>query len=150
MYVVNTLGKAVSVIDVDKDEIVKFLRFDSETGTLGYDAVAKRIYVTLRSTNEVAEIDLSTDRVIGRHPVDGCRFDHGIAVDSEHHRAFVLCSETHNLTVFTLDSHQAIAHFPIPAGADVVKFDAGIGRAYAACSSGAISIVQEDGPEHFP
>ena len=148
-YVANTLGKAVSVIDVDKDEIVKVLRFDSETGTPGYDAVANRIYVTLRSTNEVAEIDPSTDRVIGKYPVEGCGFDHGMAVDSEHHRAFLLCGQTHNLTVFSLDGHRAIAHFPIPAGADVVKFDAGNGRAYAACSSGAISIVQEDDPDHF-
>ena len=149
VYVVNTLGKAVSVIDVDKDEIVKVLRFDSETGTPGYDAIAKRIYVTLRSTNEVAEIDPLTDRVVGRYPVDGCRFDHGMAIDSEHHRAFLLCGQTHNLTVFSLDGHKAIAHFPIPAGADVVKFDSGNGRAYAACSSGAIAIVQEDDPEHF-
>jgi DNA-binding beta-propeller fold protein YncE len=149
VYVVNTLGKAVSVIDVDKDEIVKVLRFDSETGTPSYDAIAKRIYVTLRSTNEVAEIDPLTDRVVGRYPVEGCRFDHGMAVDSEHHRAFLLCGETHNLTVFSLDGHKAIAHFPIPAGADVVKFDAENGRVYAACSSGAISIVQEDDPDHF-
>jgi DNA-binding beta-propeller fold protein YncE len=149
VYVVNTLGKAVSVIDVDKDEIVKVLRFDSETGTPGYDAVSKKVYVTLRSTNEVAEIDPSTDRVIGQYPVNGCSFNHGMAVDSEHHRAFLLCGGTHNLTVFALDSHKAIAHFLIPAGADVVKFDAGNGRAYAACSSGAISIVQEDDPEHF-
>src|SRR5882757_4311288 len=149
VYVVNTLAKAVSIINVDKDEVIKVLRFESETGTPGYDAVAKRIYVTLRSTNEVAEIDPSTDRVIGRYPVDGCGFDHGMAVDSEHHRAFLLCSGTHNLTIFSLDSHKAIAHFPIPAGADVVKFDAGNGRAYAACSSGAIAIVQEDDSEHF-
>jgi DNA-binding beta-propeller fold protein YncE len=149
VYVVNTLGKAVSIIDVDKDDIVKVLRFDSETGTPGYDAVAKRIYVTLRSTNEVAEIDPATDRVIGRYPVEGCRFDHGMAIDSEHHRAFLLCGGTHNLTVFSLDEHKAIAHLPIPAGADVIKFDAGMGRAYAACSSGAISVVQEDDPEHF-
>ncbi len=149
VYVVNTLGKAVSIIDVDKDEIVKVLRFDSETGTPGYDAVAKKIYVTLRSTNEVAEIDPSTDHVIGRYPVEGCRFNHGMAVDSEHHRAFLLCGGTHNLTVFSLDGHKAVAHFPIPAGADVVKFDAGNRRVYAACSSGAISIVQEDDPEHF-
>jgi len=149
VYVVNTLGKAVSVIDVDKDEIVRVLRFDSETGTPGYDAVAKKIYVTLRSTNEVAEIDPATDKVLGRYPVEGCKFDHGMAVDSKTHRAFLLCGGTHNLTVFTLDSHKAIAQFPIPAGADVVKFDTGIGRAYAACSSGAISIVQEDDPEHF-
>jgi DNA-binding beta-propeller fold protein YncE len=149
VYVVNTLGKAISVIDVDKDEIVKILRFDSETGSPGYDAVAKKIYVTLRSTNEVAEIDPSTDRVIGQYPVEGCRYDHGMAVDSEHHRAFLLCGGTHNLTVFALDRRKAIAHFPIPAGADVVKFDARNGRAYAACSSGAIAIVHEDDPEHF-
>src|SRR4030088_1918294 len=149
IYVVNTLGKAVSVVDVNKDEIVKVLRFNSETGTPGYDAVAKKIYVTLRSTNEVAEIDPSTDRVIGQYPVEGCRFNHGMAIDSEHHRAFLLCGGTHNLTVFALDGHKALAHSPIPVGADVVKFDAGNGRAYAACSSGAISIVQEDDPEHF-
>jgi DNA-binding beta-propeller fold protein YncE len=149
VYVVNTLAKAVSVINVDKDEVIKVLRFDSETGTPGYDSIAKKIYVTLRSTNEVAEIDPLTDRVIGRYPVEGCGFDHGMAVDSEHHRAFLLCGQTHNLTVFSLDGHKAIAHFPIPAGADVVKFDTGNGRAYAACSSGAISIVQEDDPDHF-
>src|SRR5712672_4163681 len=142
-YVANTLGKAVSVVDVNKDEIVKVLRFNSETGTPGYDSVAKKIYVTLRSSNEVAEIDPSTDRVIGRYPVEGCSFDHGMAIDSEHHRAFLLCGTTHNLTVFALDNHKAIAHFPIPTGADVVKFDPGNGRVYAACSSGAISSVQE-------
>jgi hypothetical protein len=49
-YVVNTLGKAVSV-DVDKDEIVLVLRFNSETGTPGYDAMAKKIYVTRPSRN---------------------------------------------------------------------------------------------------
>jgi DNA-binding beta-propeller fold protein YncE len=149
VYVVNTLGKAVTVIDVDKDEIVKVLRFESETGSPAYDTVAKKIYVTLRTTNEVAEIDPSTDRVTGRYPVEGCRYDHGMAIDSDHHRAFLLCGGTHNLTVFALDGHKAIAHFPIPAGADVVKFDAGDGSAFAACSSGAISIVEEDDAEHF-
>ena len=29
-----------------------------------------------------------------------------------------------------------------------MKFDAGNGKAYAACSSGAISIVREDDPDH--
>ena len=37
----------------------------------------------------------------------------------------------------------------MPAGADVVKFDPGLKRAYAACSSGAIMVVQEDDPDHF-
>src|SRR5438067_12398266 len=37
---------------------------------------------------------------------------------------------------FALDTHKAVTHLPLPQGADVVKFDPGLGRIYAACSSG--------------
>lgn len=53
------------------------------------------------------------------------------------------------MTVFALDTHKAIAHIPIPAGADVVKFDPGLGRIYAACASGFISVIQEQDADHY-
>ena len=53
------------------------------------------------------------------------------------------------MTVFALDKHDAIAHLPLPPGADVVKFDSGLRRIYAACSSGVIAVYQEDDAEHF-
>ena len=53
------------------------------------------------------------------------------------------------MTVFALDNHRAIAHLPLPPGADVVKFDPGLRRIYAACSSGVIAVYQEDDAEHF-
>ncbi|MGC2744566.1 MAG: YncE family protein, partial [Candidatus Angelobacter sp.] len=149
VYVSDTLGKAVAVVDVDKDEIVETLTFSSETGMPQYDFVARKIYVNLRNTNEVAEIDPSTDAVIGRYPVEGCRYNHGMALDSEHHRAFLLCDGTKTLTVFALDGHKTIAHLPMPAGADVAKFDPGLGRIYVACSSGFISVFQEDDADHY-
>jgi len=149
VYVVNTLGKAVAVVDVDKDEIIKTLKFNSETGMPGYDSVARRVYVNLRSTNEVAEIDPSTDLIVGKYPVAGCRYNHGMAVDSEHHRAFLLCGGSKTLTVFALDSHRVIVNLPLAQGADVVKFDPGLRRAYAACSSGVIGVYQEDDADHF-
>ena len=149
MYVSDTLGKAVAVVDVEKDEIVKTLHFDSETGMPQYDSVARKVYVNLRNTNEVAEIDPANDSVLGRYPVEGCRYNHGMAVDSDHHRAFLLCGGSRALTVFALDAHKAIAHVPIPAGADVVKFDLGLGRIYAACASGFISVIQEQDADHY-
>jgi DNA-binding beta-propeller fold protein YncE len=149
VYVSDTNGKAVAVVAVDKDEIVKTLEFNSETGMPVYDTVAKKVYVNLRSTNELAEIDPATDTVVGRYPVAGCQHNHGMAVDSDHHRAFLLCGGNRTLTVFALDSHKSIAHFPLPAGADVVKYDPGLGRAYAACSSGSITVVQEQDADHF-
>src|SRR5207248_1577162 len=144
IYVSDTLGKAVAVVDVDKDNIVKTLRFDSETGMPQYDSVAHRVYVNLRSTNEVAEIDPSTDTVVGDYSVQGCEFNHGMALDSERHRAFLLCGKSRAMTVFALDQHYAIAHLPLPPGADVVKFDPGLRRIYAACSSGVIAVYQEE------
>jgi DNA-binding beta-propeller fold protein YncE len=145
VYVSNTLGKAVTVVDTEKDEIVQTLRFDSETGMPQYDSAARKVYVNLRNANEIAEIDPATDTVVGRFPVDGCQFNHGMAVDSQHHRAFILCSGNRTFTAFALDAHKSIAHFPLRAGADVVKFDPSLGRIYVACSSGFISVLQAEG-----
>jgi len=149
VYVSNTLGKAVAVVDVNKDEIVKTIEFPSETGMPQYDSSARKVYVNLRNTNEVAEIDPATDTVVGRYPVEGCKFNHGMAVDSEHHLAFILCSGNRTFTVFALDTHKSVAHLPMPAGADVVKFDPGLGRVYVACSSGFISVFQAQDAEHY-
>jgi DNA-binding beta-propeller fold protein YncE len=149
VYVSDTDGLALAIIDVDKDAIIKTLHFNSETGMPQYDSVARKVYVNLRRTNEIAEIDPSNDSVAARYPVPGCEHNHGMAVDSEHHRAFLLCGGNRTFTVFGLDTHQAIAHFPLPAGADVVKFDAGTGRIYAACSTGFISVFQEVDGDHF-
>ena len=149
MYVSDTLGKAVAIVDVEKDEIVKTLEFKSETGMSQYDSVSRKAYVNLRNTNEVAEIDPANDAVLGTYQVEGCRYNHGMAIDSKHHRAFLLCGGTKTLTVFALDAHKAIAHLPLPAGADVVKFDPGLGRIYAACSSGFIAVIQAEDADHY-
>jgi DNA-binding beta-propeller fold protein YncE len=149
IYVSDTIGKAVAIVDVSKEEIVKTLNFDSETGMPQYDSIAQKVYVNLRNTNQIAAIDPATDSVTEKYPVPGCQYNHGMAVDSEHHRAFLLCNANRTLTVLALDTHKALARLPLPQGADVVKYDPGLRRAYAACSSGFISVVQEDDSEHF-
>ena len=149
VYISNTLGKALTVVDVDKDEIVKRLAFESETGMPQYDASTRRVYVNLRNSNEVGEIDPATDTIVGRYPVEGCQFNHGMALDPEHHRAFLLCTGNRTLTVFALDTHKSIAHLPIPAVADVVKFDPGLGRIYVACSSGFISVFEAQNANRY-
>src|ERR1700730_8412050 len=85
MYESDTLARAVAIVDVDRDVIVKTLEFNSETGMPQYDSVARKVYLNLRNTNEVAEIDPTNDAVLGTYPVNGCRYNHGMAVDSEHH-----------------------------------------------------------------
>src|SRR5215472_5753803 len=149
LYVSDERGKAEAIVDVTKDEVVKTLHFDSETGMPQYDPVARKVYVNLQDENIFAVIDPATDEVTGRYSVGRCKGNHGMTLDPEHHRAFLSCEENELLTVFDLDKHEPIAFLPLASGPDVVKFDPGLRRVYVACYSGAISIIQEDDPNHF-
>ncbi len=149
LYVSDERGKAEAVVDVTKDEIVKTLHFKSETGMPQYDPLARKVYVNLQDENIFAVIDPATDEVIGRYPVGRCKGNHGMTLDPEHHRAFLSCEENNLMTVFDLDKREPIAYLPMADGPDVIKFDPGLGRIYAACYSGAISVFHQDDPQHY-
>lgn len=149
LYVSDERGKAEAIVDVTKDEIVKTLHFDSDTGMPQYDPVARKVYVNLQDQNIFAVIDPATDTVVGRYPVGKCIGNHGMALDPEHHRAFLACEGNELMTVFDLDKNVPIAFLPLAGGPDVIKFDPGLRRIYVACYSGAISVFHEDDAAHY-
>jgi YVTN family beta-propeller protein len=149
LYVSDELGKAEAVVDVTKDEIVKTLHFESETGMPQYDPVARKVYVNLQDQDIFAVIDPATDTVVGRYPVGKCKGNHGMALDPEHHRAFLSCEGNELMTVLDLDKKSAVAFLPLPGGPDVIKFDPGLRRIYVACYSGAIAVFHQDDADHY-
>lgn len=149
LYVSDERGKAEAVVDVATDKVIKTLHFNSETGMPQYDPEARKIYLNLQDQNILAVIDPATDEVVARYPVGECRGNHGMALDPRHHRAFLSCEENNLMTVFDLDQHKPIASLPMADGPDVIKFDPGLGRIYVACYSGAISVFQQDDPDHY-
>ena len=149
IYVSDERAHAEAVVDANKDQVITTLHFESETGNPRYDPASKRVYVNLQDKNVIAEIDPSADKEIAEYPVGKCRGNHGMALDSEHHLAFLSCEENDMMTVFRLDTHQPIAYFPQAKGGDVIAFDPGLKRIYVACYDGAISVFQEDDPTHF-
>ena len=149
LYVSDERGKAEAIVDVTKDESIKTLRFDSETGMPQYDPIARKVYVNLQDQNIFAVIDPATDEIVGRYPVGRCKGNHGMTLDPENHRAFLACEANNLLTVFDLDKHESIAFLQLPDGVDVIKFDPGLRRIYAACYSGAISVIHQDDPNHY-
>jgi DNA-binding beta-propeller fold protein YncE len=149
IYVSDERARAEAVVDANKDQVITTLHFESETGNPRYDPASKRLYVNLQDKNVIAEIDPATDKEVAEYPVGKCRGNHGMALDSEHHLAFLSCEENDMMTVFRLDTHQPIAYFPQAKGGDVIAFDPGLKRIYVACYDGAISVFQEDDPTHF-
>ena len=149
IYVSDERGKAEALVDATKDKVIKTLHFDSETGNVRYDPISRHILVNLQDKNAISEIDPATDDQIAEHPVGKCHGNHGMALDSEHRLVFLVCEDNNLMTVFDLASHQPLADLPIPEGGDVIAYDAGLRRIYVACYSGAISVFQEDDPQHF-
>ncbi len=149
LYVSDERGKAEAIVDVRSDAVIKTLKFQSEIGMPQYDPVAKKIYVNLQDQNIFATIDPATDEVVARYSVGRCAGNHGMALDPDHHRAFLACEGNELMTVFDLDKHQPIAFLPLAGGPDVIKFDPGLKRIYVACYSGAISVFQMDDPDHY-
>ena len=149
LYVSDERGKAEAVVDVRTDTIKKTLHFNSETGMPQYDPVTRKVYVNLQDQNLLAVIDPATDQVVGRYPVGRCEGNHGMAVDADHHRVFLSCEENDLMTVFDLDKYEPIAFLPMAKGADVIKYDPGLGRIYVACYSGALSIFHQDDADHY-
>src|SRR5438128_9500890 len=149
LYVSDELGRAEAIVDVQQDKIIKTLHFDSETGMPQYDPIARKVYVNLQDQNIFAVIDPLTDKVVGRYPVGRCKGNHGMAIDPEHHRAFLACEKNNLMTVFDLDKHAAIAFLPLAEGPDVIKFDPGLARIYVACYSGAIAVFHQADPDHY-
>ncbi|PYX88629.1 MAG: hypothetical protein DMG68_07865 [Acidobacteria bacterium] len=149
LYVSDERGKAEAILDVRDDKIIKTLKFQSETGMPQYDPVARKVYLNLQDENLFAVIDPEKDEVVARYPVGRCRGNHGMALDPDHHRAFLSCEENNLMAVFDLDKHQAIAFLPMAPDPDVIKFDPGLKRIYAACYSGAISVFQQVDPDHY-
>ena len=149
LYVSDERGKTLIIVDVNKDEIVKSISFKSETGMPQYDSVAKKIYLNLQDENMFVVIDPKTDSIIGRYPVGDCKGNHGMAIDPEHHLAFLCCEGNDLLTVFDLDTHKPIAYLKTASDGDVVKYDPGLKRIYVACYSGAISVFHVDDASHF-
>ncbi|MCU1254799.1 MAG: hypothetical protein JWM83_1098 [Candidatus Angelobacter sp.] len=149
IYVSDERAKAEAVVDVTKDEIITTLHFGSETGNPRYDPVSRHVFLNLQDKNVIAEIDPAIDKEVAEYPVGKCRGNHGMALDSEHRLAFLSCEENDLMTVFRLDTHEAIAYFPQAKGGDVIAFDPGLKRIYVACYEGAISVFQEDDTTHF-
>jgi DNA-binding beta-propeller fold protein YncE len=113
LYVSDERGKAEAIVGVTRDEIIKTLHFDSETGMPQYDPVAGKVYVNLQDQNVFAVIDPASDEVVGRYPVGRCKGNHGMTLDPEHHRVFLSCEGNNLMTVFDLDKREPFAFLPL-------------------------------------
>src|SRR3981189_2615447 len=113
VYTSNWGEEKIGVVDLRTMSVVKRLPTESKPNGIAYAEPFRKVYVVNTLGKAVSVIDVDRDEI-----VKVLRFDSETGTpgyDAVAKRIY--------------DGHKATAHFPIPAGADVVKFDAGNGRA---------------------
>lgn len=149
LFVSDELARAVVVLDAAREAPLRILRFESRTGTLQYDSVARKVYVNLPDTNQLAVIDPETTSIVASYPVGRCVGNSGMALDAQRQLAFLSCEGNNLLTLFDLHTDQPLNYLPMAAGGAGVALDPKLGRIYVACASGAISVYEEKDSQKY-
>lgn len=106
-----------------------------------------RLYINLVNKAEVAVVDTKAMRVIAHWPTAPGGVPVGMAIDRAHHRLFIGCRRPQTLLVMNADNGDILAHLPLGAGNDAVKFDNG--RALASCGDGTLTVAGETAPGQY-
>ena len=143
LYVSDLHGKTDTVIDAKTNQRLTTIPLGGGAGNSQYDSVADRIFVTVDGREELAEIDPSTDRVVGHYPLTGCKGSHGLLIDAEPRLAFAACEDNSKLVVFDLQAKKSTALLSVGADPDVLAFDAALHRLYVSAESGIVTVFAE-------
>jgi DNA-binding beta-propeller fold protein YncE len=109
---------------------------------------AGHVYVNLEDKSAVVRID-SQQLIAGeKWPLAPCEEPSGMAIDAQHHRLFIGCSNK-MMAVMNAESGKVITTLPIGQGVDANGFDPGTGLAFSSNGDGTLTVVQEDKPGKF-
>jgi DNA-binding beta-propeller fold protein YncE len=109
---------------------------------------AGRIFVNLEDKSAIAVIDSRKLTVEKRWPLGPCEEPSGMAMDREHKRLFVGCSNK-LMAVVDFSSGKVLTTVPIGEGVDANAYDPKTGLAFSSNGDGTLTIVRADGKDKY-
>jgi DNA-binding beta-propeller fold protein YncE len=145
VFVSNNSGLGVGVVDAGTARSLPGIDVGGGAGNTQFDAASGHVLAAVHGLAALAEIDPITSRVTSRIALHGVRTCHGLLVASDLRLAFAACrGDVPWLVVVDLrDAHGPGRHaatLPLPPDTDVLAFDPGLQRLYAACETGTVAV----------
>lgn len=91
-------GSYIAKVGLD-GKVIKLKFTDNLNSTKGMGILGKSLYVT--EMNQVAEIELSTGKILNRYPIEGAKFLNDITVDSK--KGIVYISDSGNAKLWAIE-----------------------------------------------
>jgi YVTN family beta-propeller protein len=142
----NGSSKSLSLIDPKANKVIQTI----EVGGKPEEAVSDgtgHMYVNLEDRNEIAAIDLKTNKLTARWPL-GAESPTGLAYDKATNRLFAGCDG--KLVVLNAANGKVVTRLPIGDGCDGVAFNEAKKLIYTSNGqSGNLSVIQEKDADHY-
>lgn len=141
VLVSNNRGVGVGVVDVEADRALPGIDVGGGAGNTQYDAGSGHVLAAVHGQPFLADIDPAASQVVSRIALQNVSTCHGLLVSSDLRLAFAACRGASPwLVVVDLTSRRQVAMLPLPPGVDVLAFDPGPRRLYAASEPGTVVV----------
>ena len=147
VFAFNGDSSDVTAIDAAKGTVVGTLALGGKPEFAASDGRGT-VYVNIENKNEVVALDSKKLLVKARWPVGPGEEPSGLAMDREHRRLFIGCSNK-KMIVMNADSGQVITSLPIGEGVDANGYDSASELAFSSNGDGTLTVVHEDSPDKF-
>jgi len=141
VFVSNNRGLGVGVVDVKTGRALRGIDVGGGAGNTQYDAGSGHVLAAVHGQPYLAEIDPAASRVVSRIALREVRGCHGVLVASDLRLAFAACrGDAPLLIAVDLRDRRQLLTLPLPAEIDVLAFDPGLRRLYAASEPGTVVV----------
>ncbi len=138
----------LTAIDATSETVAGTVKLDGEPEGAVADGRG-HLFINLRSTSEVAELDARTLKVLKRYPLAPGTRPTGLAIDTAHRRLFSVCGNQ-TMVVMDADKGTVLGTAEIGRGTDGCAFDPGTKLAYSSNGGdGTVTAVGEVAPGKF-
>jgi len=120
----------------------------NESEAMAIDKAAKKLYVSLRATNEVGVVDLETRKVVARWPIPGASTPNSLVLDEPNHRVFVATQKPPTFFVFDTDTGKVVTSLSCAPLHDDMWFDTAHKRIYVT-GSGTTTVFEQKDADHY-
>jgi YVTN family beta-propeller protein len=147
VFVFNSRGRSVSVIDTASNEVVATIPLPGRPGSAMGDSTGA-VFVALPALGEIVRIDAASRKVAASWPLAPCTGPVGLTIDSARHQLFTVC-EDHKLLAVDSQTGHTTAIGQAPAGAGDIDFVPKQNLLFVADIEGKLSIFHRDSPNRY-
>ena len=146
VFTFNAKSQDTTVVDAASNKVVATIPLGGKPETPASDGKGK-LFVNIEDKNEIAAVDVKSNTVTARWPLQGCDSPSALAFDVAHGRLFSGCEKV--MAVTDASSGKTVTTVPIGAGVDAGAFSPASQEVYMSCGEGTLAVIHEDSPDKY-